>query len=114
MPAFTSGRYPHLHVRTVHGVVRFHDGRAEATDEQAEVLRGMDAEYGLYEIVAEASVPPVQEPVQEPVEPGKRPAQSANKETWVAWAVAHGMDPDQADDLTKAQLIELADQLAKE
>lgn len=44
----------------------------------------------------------------------KQPAQSANKDAWVDWAVSNGMDRDAADDLTKAQLIELADQLAKE
>ncbi|MGW4469672.1 hypothetical protein ACWENQ_08365 [Nonomuraea sp. NPDC004354] len=49
----------------------------------------------------------------EPVESG-RPPQSAPKAAWVEWAAAHGMDREQADDLTKAQLIELADQLDKE
>ncbi|MEU4234179.1 hypothetical protein AB0F17_58735 [Nonomuraea sp. NPDC026600] len=44
----------------------------------------------------------------------KQPPQSANKDAWVDWAVSHGMDRDAAEDLTKAQLIELADQLAKE
>ncbi|GGS88474.1 hypothetical protein ACFFV7_50975 [Nonomuraea spiralis] len=60
------------------------------------------------------SAPTTQEPVQEPVELGKRPPQAAPKQAWVDWAAAHGMDADQADDLTKAQLIELADQLDKE
>ncbi|WP_101788653.1 hypothetical protein [Nonomuraea indica] len=49
MPTFTSGRYPHMQVNTVHGVVRFRDGRAEVTEEQANVLRAMDAEYQLAE-----------------------------------------------------------------
>lgn len=44
----------------------------------------------------------------------KQPPQSANKDAWVDWAASHGMDRDAAEDLTKAQLIELADQLAKE
>lgn len=52
-------------------------------------------------------------PVPTTPEP-KQPAQSANKDAWVDWAVSNGMDRDAADDLTKAQLIELADQLAKE
>lgn len=43
-----------------------------------------------------------------------RPAQSAVKAVWVEWAVAGGMDQGQAEDLTKDQLIELADQLEEE
>ncbi|MGW6498553.1 hypothetical protein [Nonomuraea angiospora] len=52
-------------------------------------------------------------PAQE-TEPGKRPPQSAPKADWVAWATSHGMDADQADDLTKAELIKLADELEEE
>jgi hypothetical protein len=115
MPAFTSGRYPQLQVNTVHGTVRFVDGRAEATEEQAEVLRGMGADYQLAEENVEGaetrgsapSAPPA------PVDPA-RPPQSAPKADWVEWAASHGMDRDQAEDLTKAELIELADQLTEE
>ncbi|MET7333278.1 hypothetical protein [Nonomuraea sp. NPDC005650] len=43
-----------------------------------------------------------------------RPRKNASVDVWHAWAVSNGMDPEQADDLTKNQLIELADQLDKE
>ena len=49
-----------------------------------------------------------------PQAPGRRPRKNDPVDVWHAWAVSHGMDPEQADDLTKAQLIELADQLDKE
>ncbi|MEU4332335.1 hypothetical protein [Nonomuraea dietziae] len=129
MPTFTSGRYPQLQVNTNHGTVRFVEGRAEATDEQASVLRAMDAEYQLVEENAEEaeahgtapSTPQQQEvPAPEP-EPevvdevsAERPAKSAPKQAWIDWAVANGMSADQAEDLTKDQLIELAAQLAEE
>ena len=34
-----------------------------------------------------------------------RPAQAATKAEWVAWAVAQGADPDEADAATKADLV---------
>ncbi|MFD1940538.1 hypothetical protein ACFSKW_54695 [Nonomuraea mangrovi] len=45
---------------------------------------------------------------------GGRPRKNASEAVWRDWAVSHGMDREQADDLTKAQLIELADQLEEE
>jgi hypothetical protein len=47
---FETTRYPAMAVRTPHGVVRFEDGRAEATPAQAKVLRSMPDEYGLTEV----------------------------------------------------------------
>jgi hypothetical protein len=38
--------------------------------------------------------------------PPVRPASSSAKVEWVGWAVHHGMTPDDADALTKADLIE--------
>ncbi|GHH67595.1 hypothetical protein GCM10017673_14860 [Streptosporangium violaceochromogenes] len=45
--------------------------------------------------------------------PPSRPPQSAAKAVWAAWAIQEGLlgDADQAEDLTKAQIIELADEL---
>ena len=41
-----------------------------------------------------------------PPEPLKRPADTAAKPQWVAWAVHNGADPDDADAATKNDLIE--------
>lgn len=38
--------------------------------------------------------------------PTERPALNANKAIWVGWAVAQGMTPDDAEALTKTDLIE--------
>jgi hypothetical protein len=35
-----------------------------------------------------------------------RPAQSASKDAWVGWAVSNGARPDDAEAMTKADLIE--------
>jgi hypothetical protein len=35
------------------------------------------------------------------------PARSSSKAEWVDFAVAHGLDRDEAEDMTKAALIEL-------
>lgn len=64
-------------------------------------------------VEARGSAPSTPQPQPEQVDT-KRPPQSANKDAWVDWAVSNGMDREAAEDLTKAQLIELADQLAKE
>lgn len=47
--------------------------------------------------------------VPDPVAPAavtERPAQSAPKAEWVGWAVHNGMAPDDADGLTKQDLID--------
>lgn len=41
-----------------------------------------------------------------PAPPTTRPAISAAKAEWVAWGVVQGLSPDDADALTKADLIE--------
>jgi TATA-binding protein-associated factor Taf7 len=41
-----------------------------------------------------------------PALPTERPAISASKATWVGWAVHEGMTPDDAEALTKTDLIE--------
>lgn len=45
-------------------------------------------------------------PLGVPSLPTTRPALSANKPEWVAWGVAQGLKPDEAEALTKADLIE--------
>lgn len=46
------------------------------------------------------------EPDDAPAPPTKRPADSARKAEWVAWAVACGADPDRAAALPKGDLID--------
>lgn len=41
------------------------------------------------------------------VEEAHKPSQSAPKADWVAWAVHEGTEPDEAEAMTKADLIEL-------
>lgn len=41
-----------------------------------------------------------------PSVPGTRPAQAAPKAEWVGWAVAQGADPDDAEAMTKADLVD--------
>lgn len=43
---------------------------------------------------------------QVPTTPTERPADSARKPVWVGWAVACGAKPDEAEALTKPDLIE--------
>jgi hypothetical protein len=38
--------------------------------------------------------------------PAERPAQAAAKAEWVGWAVAQGANPDDAEGMTKADLID--------
>lgn len=45
------------------------------------------------------------EPAAVEEQPGGRPKASANKPEWVAYAVAQGMDPADAEKATKEQLI---------
>ncbi|MER7363578.1 hypothetical protein [Nonomuraea wenchangensis] len=46
-------------------------------------------------------------PYVEPVEQApERPAKTAKKAEWVGWAVHNGMDPDEADAMTKDDLVE--------
>lgn len=42
-----------------------------------------------------------------PAPPSEAPARSAAKAEWVGWAVASGADPDDAEAMTKSDLIEL-------
>jgi hypothetical protein len=41
-----------------------------------------------------------------PAPPTERPAQAASKAEWVGWAVAQGSRPDDAEAMTKSDLID--------
>jgi hypothetical protein len=61
----------------------------------------------LQRVAADGNVlPPVDDEDQVPGLPGRRPALNAVKAEWVGWAVTQGMTPDDADALTKAELID--------
>ena len=52
---------------------------------------------------------PVEDPATAPAEPNpdNRPARTAVKSEWVDWAVECGADRDEAEDMTKADLIDI-------
>ncbi|MEV7011551.1 hypothetical protein [Streptosporangium sp. NPDC051022] len=78
---------------------------------------GSDDETRLDELVADPASGwrrVEDEPSQAVEAPVDRPAQSAPKAVWVEWAVSRGMEREQAEDLTKAELISLGDQLTDE
>lgn len=49
MAKFRCDRYPLLRVATGDGSVKFHDGVAEVTGEDAKALRALDGSYGVTE-----------------------------------------------------------------
>ncbi|MET8185721.1 hypothetical protein ABZV15_07975 [Streptomyces sp. NPDC005246] len=57
---------------------------------------------------AEESEAPSTEPASEPgpQEPPKKPNKASSKADWVAWAVQHGAEQEEAESLTLAALIE--------
>lgn len=79
--------------------VHFTDGVGECPDGPA--LRYFRAQgYGV-EPVAELAEP-------EPAEPAdSRPARNASTEAWRAYATEHGLTADDANELTRDQLVEL-------
>ena len=112
------------------GVVSGSVNRAElaalhnaATDEDVKAnLAATGAEHGMYVdrdgYLVDPSAPAESKPEAEPkdeaeaepeeeaeVEP-QRPAQAEPKAAWVDWAVSQGADADEAEALTKAELIE--------
>jgi hypothetical protein len=84
-----------------------------ATDRAVrENLAAVGAEHGMYvegnELIDPTADPSAPEPAAE-VEPEAEagpPAQADNKATWIDWAVSQGADPDEAEALTKAELVE--------
>ena len=110
------------------GVVSGSVNRAElaalhnaATDEDVKAnLAATGVEHGMYVdrdgYLVDPSAPPVEEVEPEPepepqaeeeadAEP-QRPAQADPKAAWIDWAVSQGADADEAEALTKAELIE--------
>lgn len=89
----------------------------EHVAERIRPAAGSDEEARLEELVASGSgwrrvddpAPGETKPEIEPET--SRPSQSANKAAWVDWVVSQGVDREQAEDLTKAELIELADNI---
>lgn len=79
-------------------------------------LAACGAEHGMYveggklidpsEPVAQSAPESEPEPAAEPASSG-RPAQADNKAAWVDWAVSQGVDREEAETATKAELIEL-------
>lgn len=86
----------------------------KATDKAVRAnLAAVGAEHGMYvergrlvdPSAPEPAPEPEPEPVQEPEGSG-RPAVADNKATWVDWAVSQGLDRDEAEAATKADLID--------
>jgi hypothetical protein len=108
---YACSRYPQLQVGSRAGGLRFRDGRFETNDEgQAAALDRLPPEYGVDLVsaptdqrgdagggVGSGSGP----------EAGERPARSARKADWVAYAAAVDPDTTGLDDLTKDELIDL-------
>jgi len=85
---------------------------AASTDETARfALAAVGAEHGMYVEggkLIDPSAPPAPEPEPEPEpESSGRPVVADNKATWVDWAVSQGLERDEAESLTKAELVEL-------
>lgn len=102
-------RYPQIQIVTQHGRVRFVDGVAEVTDEQAESVLNMPKVYGisLDDTQTDGDVEHEAPDTggEAPSEPTGRPPQSAPKDAWVAYANAQDEAVDHSS-MTKAELIE--------
>lgn len=102
-------RYPQMQIVTQYGRVRFVDGVAEVTDEQAESVLNMPKVYGISLDDTEFDDGVEQEASgaddETPPEPAGRPPQSAPKDAWVAYANAQDEAVDHSS-MTKAELIE--------
>lgn len=124
MARFICTKYPSLRIG---GVARFTDGVCETDNPAAlEQLRRFvgDEEYGITEEPASEERaakgggrgrkrPEAPESVPKERAPGERadpvpaaPARSASKADWVAYAVACGADVEEAEGLTRDQLVE--------
>lgn len=82
------------------GGVMFSDGQAVIDeDTHPSELAYCRAKYVVEPYVAEE---PEQEQIEDPM-----PRKSASKADWLAYAVEHGVDPAEAEALTRDQLVEL-------
>lgn len=92
-------------VRGENGVEFIQTVPAEGTT-QRELLEYMLGAGRMELVVAEADeVAPVA-PAEAPQAADERPAVSAPKPAWVAYAIASGVDPDEAEAATKADLVD--------
>lgn len=106
-------RYPQMQIVTQHGRVRFVDGVAEVTEEQAESVLNMPKVYGISldgsrDAGAESDGAEEEPPAtgdKASSEPTGRPPQSAPKDAWVAYANAQDEAVDHSS-MTKAELID--------
>lgn len=87
-------KHPQMQVNTPAGTVRFVDGVAEVTDEQAEATAALAESYGVT-IEADTDTGP---------EELERPVKSASKSDWKAYAISQGMDEDAAEKATRDEL----------
>ncbi|MFF9197336.1 hypothetical protein ACF09L_19220 [Streptomyces sp. NPDC014779] len=62
------------------------------------LLRRVTEDGTPYDAAADGGVPTL---------PTEAPAKTAPKAEWVGWAVAQGADPEDAEGMTKADLVEL-------
>lgn len=114
---FRNDTYRSLHVASVAGTARFEDGVFSTEDKAlGEALAALPDWYGVQ--LVSAPDEPAEDPDEGPNDPPgdgegdgsgpddvQRPARSASKADWLAYARA--VDPDATlDDLTKEQLVE--------
>lgn len=86
----------------------------EATDDAVKAnLAATGVEHGMYvegDKLVDPSAEPAPESEPEPEEEAElepvKPAQADPKAAWIDWAVSQGADTDEAEALTKAELIE--------
>jgi hypothetical protein len=81
-----------------------------ATDKAVRAnLAACGAEHGMYvegdKLVDPSAEEPAAAPEPEP-EPSGSPAVADNKAAWIDWAVSEGADREEAEALTKAELVE--------
>lgn len=91
------------------GGVHFQDGVAEIDDttHAAELAYMRGAGYDVREVVAESSAPEDEPELSEPVESdAAKPKKTAAVGEWRVYATTQGMSAEDADALTKNQLVE--------
>lgn len=109
MAGFRCERFPdgEVPIRTTAGLVWFRAGRAEVDDgDLVEALREVPPVFGIVEEGGAPERDGDAEVDEEPAAAG-RPSVRAPKADWVAYAEqAHGIPAAEAEEMTKAELIE--------
>lgn len=117
MATFINRDNPEQRIAGPAGTVRFVGGRAEVGEAQAEALRALPDSWGIVEEVSEEEAarraekqedtPPPPAPPRTPLGPDDPapPARNASTEVWRAYAVARGMDPGEAGQRTRDDLV---------